>query len=130
MDDTQTIGLPGMPETEKRGGGSSPASCSALRRPMTACELEAVKCLGQVRYPPASWDKRFARSMSGMTTITDKEAPQVWRLLKRYRRQISSPHKANLLMMADELAAPDFRKQPALQRERDRYAQAMQNQLL
>lgn len=95
------------------------------RRPMTPCELEAVKCLGQVRYPPASWDKRFARSMSGMTTISDKEAPQVWRLLKRYRRQISSPHKANLLMMADELAAPDFRKQQALQRDLAKYTEAM-----
>jgi len=29
--------------------------------------------------------------------------------------------------MADDLAAPDFRKQQALQRVHDRYAQAMQN---
>jgi hypothetical protein len=97
------------------------------RRPMTACELEAVKCLQQVTYPVASWDKRFARSMSGATTITDKESPQVWRLLKRYRRQISSPNKANLLVMADELAAPDFRKQQAQELTRIKYEKAMQN---
>ena len=31
MNDTETIELPGMPETERRGGCSSPASCSAFR---------------------------------------------------------------------------------------------------
>lgn len=80
---------------------------------MTPEESEAVRCLGQVRFPTASWDKRFAHSLSGKTTITDKEAPQVWRLLQRYRRQWSSPMKAELLALATERAAPDFRKQQA-----------------
>ena len=96
---------------------------------MTNCEAEAVQCLQRVTYPTASWDKRFARSFgTSQTTITDKESAQVWRLFKKYRRQINTPHKANLLAMADELAAPDLRKQAAEQRERARYELAMKGQ--
>lgn len=98
---------------------------TAPRRPMTVFEAEAVQCLQKVGYPPASWDKRFAHSLAGQTTITDKEAPQVWRLFKRYRRQINTDNKVTLLALAEQLAAPDFRKQQALQREQERYAQAM-----
>lgn len=83
------------------------------RRPMDVTEIEAVRCLGQVRYPPASWDKRFARHMGEMLhpgTISEKEVPQVWRLFKRYRQQIAHPQKALLLNTAEELSAPDLRK--------------------
>jgi len=71
--------------------------------------------LEHVSFPVASWDKRFYRSLSGLETITDKEAPQVWRLFKRYRRQISTPNKESLLQMAEELSAPDFRKQASME---------------
>ena len=90
------------------------------RRPMTPDELDAVGCLSGVTYPVASWDKRFARSMIGMETITDKEAPQVWRLLWRYRRQMNHPRLAELLRIAQERSAPDLRKLAAQQREKDR----------
>jgi hypothetical protein len=80
---------------------------------MTEFELEAVKCLQHCTFPVASFDKRFVRGLSGLETITEKEAPQVWRLFVRYRRQISTPNKAALLQMAEELSAPDFRKQAA-----------------
>lgn len=98
-----------------------------VRRLMTEMEKEAVSCLSQVRFLPASWDKRFARSLSGSDTLTEKEAPQVWRLFKRYRRQIAHPRKAELLAMADELSAPDLRKQQRQIDEMRRYQEAMQN---
>lgn len=124
--DLLALDLAGLP-CRSAAPEPKPAQRGAVRRPMGVKEIEAVKCLQQVKYPPGSWDKRFARSMAGMTTITDKEAPQVWRLLQRYRRQISHPYKALLLTLANDLAAPDFRAQRALERERDRvrYAQAM-----
>lgn len=84
---------------------------SVPRREMTADEQVAVKCL-QVTYTPASWDKRFARDMSSITTITEKEAAQVWRLFHRYRRQITHPHKEHLLQLAIQRAAPELRRKP------------------
>jgi hypothetical protein len=77
---------------------------------MTEDEAIAVRALQLVTYPPASWDKRFARSMSGATCITEAEAPQVWRLFCKYRRQIGCPDKERLLALAQTLSAPDFRK--------------------
>lgn len=75
---------------------------------MTELEKEAVTCLQHVRFPPASWDKRFARSMFGLwQMITDKEAAQVWRLFKRYRRQIVHPRKAELLWHAEKDRRPE-----------------------
>lgn len=93
---------------------------------MTDQEAEAVKALSRVRFPPCSWDKRFTRGMAGMNTITEKEAPQVWRLLIRYRRQIVSPSKLELLEAAGQLAAPDLRKVQAEQAAIERYKRAMQ----
>lgn len=91
------------------------------RREMTADEIEALRCLAQqVTYTPGSWDKRFARGMGSMATITEKESAQVWRLFKRYRRQIMTPEKALLLAMAEQLAAQDLRKIEAQEREKER----------
>jgi len=95
------------------------------RRPVTPDEAVAVKYLGHVTYPVASWDKRFARHMGEVEGITDKEAPQVWRLFKKYRRQIACPDKARLLALADTLSAPDLRKEAALREIREKYDQAM-----
>lgn len=81
------------------------------RRDMTPDELVAVKLLGeQVTYTPASWDKRFAREHYQMTTLSEKESAQVWRLFKRYRRQIHHPEKERLLALAETLAAPELRR--------------------
>lgn len=95
---------------------------------MTQFESAAVECLQHVRYPPASWDKRFAHSLPRPdNTITDAEAPQVWRLLKRYRRQIMDrPDIQSLLLMADTLAAPDFRALQRIKTDRERYSKAME----
>lgn len=90
------------------------------RREMTLDECDAVKCLKeQVTYPPASWDKRFVRELL-TTSITDKEASQVWRLFHRYRRQINHWKKRELLAIAASLAAPDLRKQAKELAERQR----------
>lgn len=92
----------------------------AIRRPMTADERIAAKSIGGCTMTPASWDKRFTRFICEMDTITDKEAPQVWRLFIRYRRQISVPDKARLLALAENLSAPDLRKLEAARREQER----------
>jgi hypothetical protein len=80
------------------------------RRARTRDENLAVEQMKSVRYPPASWDKRFMRSLSSVETITEKEAPQLWRLFIRYRRQISFPAKDRLMTLAHTLAARDLRK--------------------
>lgn len=90
---------------------------------MTQEEATAAQALQHVRYLPASWDKRFARSLSGSRPITEKEAPHIWRMFKRYRRQIRCPNKDELLKIAYEKSAPDLRKQSILdaqQREIER----------
>jgi hypothetical protein len=87
----------------------APKKSAVPRRDMTPDEREAVKCLKEVRYAPATWDKRFARDLL-TTTITTKEAAQVWRLFHKYRRQIKSPARDRLLEIAKQLAAPDLRK--------------------
>lgn len=98
-------------------------------RPTTADEAMAIMLLQtQVGYPPASWDKRFARQLSTVL-VTEREVPQVWRLLRRYRRQWQHPERRRLLALADTLAAPDFRAQrarsAAMAAELERYKQAM-----
>lgn len=61
-----------------------------VRRPLTAEEAQAIQALQRVTYLPGSWDKRFARDVSYLTTITEKQAAQVRRLVHRYRRQIKT----------------------------------------
>lgn len=83
------------------------------RRPMTQDERDAYQAIcGHVTMPVASWDKRFFRQLN-TEAISEREAPQLWRLFIRYRRQTVHPRKSELLRMADSLAAPDYRKQQA-----------------
>lgn len=100
----------------------APKNPPVPRRDQTDDERQAVKCLKeQVTYPPASWDKRFARELLTIT-ITEKEAAQVWRLFHRYRRQIAHKDKTRLLEIAANLAAPDLRKLAQEANERQRIA--------
>lgn len=76
-----------------------------------------------VTFTPASWDKRFAAHLQNclrVGTIGEKAKPQLWRIFTRYRRQTSGPRKAQLLGIAEQLAAPDFRKQQAALAEQAR----------
>jgi hypothetical protein len=89
------------------------------RRSRTRDENLAVEQMKSVRYPPASWDKRFMRSLASVETITEKEAPQLWRLFIRYRRQISFQAKQHLLNLAETLSAPDLRKVEKARKEQE-----------
>ena len=58
-------------------------------------ERRAMKALGpgRVTYLPASFNKRFARSMEQLAeqetyTLTDRQRWLLWRMVFRYRRQI------------------------------------------
>lgn len=98
----------------------APKKTAPVRREMSADEAEAVRCLKTVTTPPACWDKRFIRDVGCGGLITDKEAPQVWRLFHKYRRQIAHPDKSRLLEVAATLAAPDLRKLAAEEEMRRR----------
>lgn len=95
-----------------------------FKLPITDNEREAIKALQQVRFLPASWDKRFNRDVLSVALETgmlgEKSVPQVWRLFIRYRRQISCPRKSELLALAQQRSAPDFRKVNAAAREQAR----------
>lgn len=105
---------------------------TTTRHPCTPDEAAAIACLGTVRYPVASWDKRFARSLDAGAGLTEREAPQVWRLLLRYRRQWNHPDRSRLLALAEQLSAPDLRKVEAqnragaeIERLRSKYMEEM-----
>lgn len=79
------------------------------RRDLTADEAIIIPLLSGVSYTPASFDKRFAREIQGVQQITEGQSQQVWRIFKRYRRQISHLDKDRLLAIAQTLAADDLR---------------------
>lgn len=92
------------PKEEKPKKGLKP------RRDLTEEEKTIIPLLWeQVNYTPASFDKRFAREIQGVQQITEGQSAQVWRLFKRYRRQIKHPEKDKLLVMAEQWAAPELR---------------------
>lgn len=92
------------------------------RTPTNDDERLAVESLKGVRMLPASWEKRFRNQLSP-DQLSEKERPQVWRLFKKYRRQIHGQTIINgnvstimqgdvwekMLATAEKLAAPDFR---------------------
>lgn len=80
------------------------------RRTLSEDERTALQCLAHCTFPPASWDKKFVRDNVTLATTTEKSVAQIWRLFHRYRRQITHPQKQRLLAIAEQLAAPDFRK--------------------
>lgn len=91
-----------------------------VRRPRTPDEELAIEQMRVVRFPVASWDKRFFRDLDSQSDISMNQAPQLWRLFIRYRRQMEFPAKERLLALAKELSAPDFRKQEKARREQAR----------
>jgi len=70
-------------------------------RLMSPDEMLAVDNMRFVRYLPASFEKRFMRNISNGDVITDKQAPHLWRLFFRYRKQVPNfPDKQRLLQFA------------------------------
>lgn len=88
-------------------------------RNRTPDEELAISQMKAVSFPVGSWDKRFFRALSSGTQITDKQAPQLWRLFIRYRRQMNFPAKERLLKLAEGLSAPDLRKEQAKARAKE-----------
>lgn len=85
-------------------------------RPRTPDEELAISQMQCVSFPVGSWDKRFFRALSSGNEITDKQAPQLWRLFIRYRRQLwrmETSELKRLLKLAEKLSAPDLRKEQA-----------------
>lgn len=77
-----SVSLPACVELAKL-----PKTRQVVRRAMTADEVEMVKAIRRcVNYPVGHWDKRFMRELPD--EITEKQAVQVWRIFRRYRRQI------------------------------------------
>ncbi len=79
-------------------------------RPRTEDEKIAIVQMSCVRFPVASWDKRFYRSLCSRDNISDREAPHLWRIFIKYRRQIKFDDKGRLLSFAELHCAPDFRR--------------------
>jgi hypothetical protein len=98
-------------------------SKSIQRRFATDDEKIALDMLRGCRFPVASWDKRFIRHLGEVfyllpeASISDGEAPQLWRIFIKYRAQMRGPELQRLLPIAQKLAAPDFRKLNAATRE-------------
>ena len=61
---------------------------------MTEAEIEIAKSFDRVTFPPATWDKRFARQWCNQATsgpgydLTEKQSEWIYRLLYKYRKQI------------------------------------------
>lgn len=74
------------------------------RRKMTDDEIRAAVMLNQLTYLPGSSDKRFARSICGIAhtsqMITEAQVLYLWRMVYRYRRQISNKV---LVTLADKM---------------------------
>lgn len=66
-----------------------PKTRQVVRRAMSeeeAVMVKVIRCC--VTFSVGHWDKRFMREMP--EEITDKQAVQVWRIFKTYRRQIDT----------------------------------------
>ena len=63
------------------------------KHPLSLDELSAIEALGSVRFPVASWDKRFYHNALCHAKVTgeigEKASPQLWRIFIRYRRRRS-----------------------------------------
>jgi hypothetical protein len=98
---------PPVPECVE--GAKVPApSRQVVRRLMTLAEAEMVRAIRRcVTFSVGHWDKRFMRELP--EEITERQAVQVWRIFRTYRRQIttgpagvmSKARKDELLAMAE-----------------------------
>ena len=64
------------------------------RKEMTREQVEIALALGNVRFLPASFDKRFAQNMHGLASVepekelTEKQVEWLYRILYKYRKQV------------------------------------------
>ena len=67
---------------------------------MTEDQKEIITSLNRCKYFPGSWDKRFVKNIANATTLTDKQAEWILRLLYKYRKQnpvVYKKHEKNPL---------------------------------
>lgn len=78
----------------------------AAFRPMTDLEARAAIALGNARFAPATFDKRFAKSLIvDRRLISDKQAALMWALCWRYRRSIQDDEVSKVAKEIHEGAA-------------------------
>lgn len=77
--------------------GDDPARAAQLRKglvPLTGFDEVAVADLASCRFAPATWDKRFARSLYDLCTeerphaVTPRQYCWLWVTLRRYRKSV------------------------------------------
>ena len=82
---------------------------------MTEGQREIALALGNVRYLPATWDKRYGHAMHGIATsepnkeLTSSQVEWLYRLLYKYRKQLPAlyqKHKYNPLCRQKEKREP------------------------
>lgn len=66
-----------------------PTRKELIRRPVTPWETSALIALAGCTFPPGTAHKRFARDLKSAEKLTDAQREQLWRLVHRYRRQIT-----------------------------------------
>jgi hypothetical protein len=58
---------------------------------MTAAEHQICRALGNVRYLPATFDKRFGNNVSGYgieKQLSEEQKEWIYRILYKYRKQL------------------------------------------
>lgn len=69
-------------------------AAAIIRTEMTPEEQQAALALAEVRFPPATFAKRFAVNMADIARtrwvhgITDKQRQALWQVVYTYRRQL------------------------------------------
>lgn len=62
---------------------------------MTDAEINACMAIGNGRFLPGTWDKRFARKMAEKalqtpeSDLSEKQREQIKRIMQKYRRSIT-----------------------------------------
>lgn len=78
------------------------------RKPCSKIEQMIANRLANVRYTPASFDKRFGKNIhyecDSLAGITDKQREILLLLFKKYRRQIADYDEINIGLNPDEYA--------------------------
>lgn len=62
---------------------------------MTDAEIKACIAIGNGRFLPGTWDKRFSRKMQDLAIqspekpLSDRQREQIRRIMQKYRRSIT-----------------------------------------
>ena len=84
--------VPAPPRPVYRMINAPPTSELKERTPLTEWDMRAVAAIdpGRVVYCVGCYDKRFARNIQVLKTLTDAQRGLLWKLVHNYRRQIGN----------------------------------------